>query len=54
MKNFKITYKYTDTNKIYSYEIMSNDKKSVVSNLKENANPKYVKLIKIIEVIEVK
>ena len=53
MHDYKITYGYTDSDKTYSYEIMANDEKAVVSNLKENANPKYVSLIKIIEVVEV-
>ena len=52
MRDYKITYGYTDSDKTYSYEIMANDEKAVISNLKENANPKYVNLIKIIEVVE--
>ena len=52
MRDYKITYGYTDSDKIYSYEILANDENAVIANLKENANPKYVSLIKIIEVVE--
>ena len=54
MKDFKITYKYSDRDNLYSYEIMANDKKAVIKNLKDNANPKYVSLIEVVEVAEVK
>ena len=53
MKDYKVIYKYSDRDNIYSYEIMANNSADVLFNLKTNANPKYVDLINVLEISEV-